>query len=405
MAAFEYQALSDRGRKRSGVIEADSERQARQLLRDQGLLPVALTNTQLPSGEQPRRRLFQRGLPHGELTLFTRQLATLLQSGLPLEEALNAIARQSDQRRLKTVVLGVRSRVLEGHSLREALAQYSQSFDPLYLAMVAAGEKSGSLAPVLIRLAEHGERQQKLRAKVQLALLYPATLTLVATGVIGLLMTYVVPKVVAQFDHLGQELPQLTRILISLSEGLQNHGINLLALILLGSLSLRGLLRSDSRRLRWHRLQLRLPLIKGFITGQQSLQFARTLGILIGSGQHLLESLYVAAQPLKNLHLRQQILGVADQVREGASLSRAMEQARCFPPMLVYMIAIGEQSGELEQMLQRAAENQEAEFETRVSWLVGLFEPILILTMGVVVLCIVLAILLPILQMNNLTVP
>ncbi|MEH6470376.1 MAG: type II secretion system F family protein, partial [Halopseudomonas sp.] len=250
---------------------------------------------------------------------------------------------------------------------------------------------------------EYSEKQQQIRSKIQVALIYPAALTTVATGVIILLMTYVVPKVVAQFEHMDQTLPQLTRIVIALSDGLQQYGLHLAGLIVVVSLLIRWLLSKPSQRLKWHRFQLRLPLIRRFVLTQQSLQFARTLAILVGSGLDLMQSLKVATAPVTNLYLKQAVSDATERVREGSSLSQALEQSGPFPPMLVYMIASGEQSGELEQMLARAAENQQAEFETRVSWLVGLFEPALILIMGCVVLAIVLAILLPILQMNNLT--
>ncbi|MFT5719909.1 MAG: general secretion pathway protein F [Motiliproteus sp.] len=404
MSAFNYRALDASGSLKKGTLEADSERQARQQLRDLGLLPTQIEAVRLQT-EQPHSRGFrlERSLSNSDVALFTRQLSTLVESSIPLEESLHAITRQTDNKRLRSTVLAIRTRILEGHTLADALAQYPRSFSDLYRAMVAAGEHSGSLGQVLMRLAEYSESQQQVRSKIQVALIYPAALTTVATGVIMLLMTYVVPKVVAQFEHMDQTLPQLTRIVIALSDGLQAYGLHLLGLGIALVVLIRWLLGKPAQRLAWHRLQLRLPLIRRFILTQQSLQFARTLAILVGSGLDLMQSLKVATAPVTNLFLKQAVIDATERVREGSSLAQALEQSGSFPPMLVYMIASGEQSGQLEQMLARAAENQQAEFETRVAWLVGLFEPALILVMGCVVLAIVLAILLPILQMNNLT--
>jgi len=404
MTAFSYRALTAAGKPRNGLIEADSPRHARALLREQGLLPTAVVETASQSREArgSRFRLTPQ-LPARDVALLTRQLATLLDSGLPLEEALHAITRHSNNPRLKATVLSVRARILEGHSLASALSEYPRSFSELYRAMITAGEESGHLSGVLLRLAEYGERLQKIRGKVQVALIYPTLLTLVAVGVIVLLMTYVVPKVVEQFTHAEQTLPFLTRQLILISDGLQQYGLYLLAGLAGLMLLARWWLSDSERRRRWHRIQLHLPLVSTFVLGQQSLQFARTLAILVGSGVDLLHSLKVSAGPMTNLQMKQAVLETIELVRGGCSLSRALEESGPFPPLLVYMIANGESSGELEKMLEKAAENQEAEFETRVAWLLGLFEPALILTMGVIVLGIVLAILMPILELNNLS--
>ncbi|MEH6822973.1 MAG: type II secretion system inner membrane protein GspF [Motiliproteus sp.] len=404
MTAYNYRALDAKGSAKKGTLEADSERQARQQLRDLGLLPTQVDAVSDQTEQQHKTGFrLELALSRSDVALFTRQLSTLVEASIPLEEALHAITRQTDNKKLKSTVLAIRTRILEGHSLADALSQFPRSFSELYRAMVAAGEQSGSLGQVLMRLAEYSENQQQIRGKIQVALIYPAALTTVATGVIMLLMTYVVPKVVAQFEHMDQTLPLLTRIVITLSDGLQAYGLHLLGLIIAIILLLRWLLSKPALRLAWHRMQLRIPLIRRFILTQQSLQFARTLSILVGSGLDLMQSLNVATAPVTNLFLKQAVINATERVREGSSLANALEQSGSFPPMLVYMIASGEQSGELEQMLARAAENQQAEFENRVAWLVGLFEPVLILVMGCVVLAIVLAILLPILQMNNLT--
>ncbi|SIR02329.1 type II secretion system inner membrane protein GspF [Marinobacterium stanieri] len=403
MTAFNYRALTREGKTSKGLVEADSPRQARTLLRDRGLMPTLVEEVgrgQTGSGLTFR---LERQLAGRDVALFTRQLATLLDSGLPLEEALYAITRQTDNARLKSIVLSVRGRILEGHNLASALSEYPRSFSELYRAMVTAGEESGHLNEVLLRLAEYGERLQVIRGKMQVALIYPVILTLVAIGVIALLMTYVVPKVVEQFTYAEQTLPLLTRILIVISDGLQQWGAVILAALVGMALFCYWWLSNTKRRSAWHRLQMKLPVIRTFVNGQQSLQFARTLAILVGSGLDLLQGLKVAAGPMTNLYLKQAVKKASRLVREGCSLSRALEQSGPFPPLLVYMIANGEQSGELERMLEKAAEAQETEFETRISWLLGLFEPVLILVMGVIVLGIVLAILLPILELNNLT--
>ena len=402
MSAWEYSALDNQGSKRKGVIEADSGRAARQQLREKGLMPIAVESAHIKSTDRNKWQLSAK-VSLRDVTLFTRQLATLIESGLPLEEVLQAIARQTDHKGLNRIILAVRSRVLEGHTLADALSEFPKTFNELYRAMVDAGERSGTLGTVLVRLAEHSERLHQLRGKIQLALLYPTALTLVAVGVITLLMTYVVPKVVSQFDHVGQTLPWITRWMIFISDGLVAYGAYILFAIVCAIFFLKWLLSNNSRLFVWHRMQLKLPLVAGFIVCQQTLQFARTLGILVGSGLDLLQSLSIAATPVTNLCLRKSVQQASERVREGASLARSLEQSGGFPPMLIYMIASGEQSGELEQMLVRSAQNQEVEFESRLAWLIGLFEPIIILTMGVIVLAIVLAILLPILQLNNLT--
>ncbi|OMH34791.1 type II secretion system inner membrane protein GspF [Motiliproteus sp. MSK22-1] len=402
MSAWEYSALDAQGGKRKGVIEADSGRAARQQLREKGLMPIAVESAHRKSGSNKKWQLSAK-VSLRDVTLFTRQLATLVESGLPLEEVLQAIARQTDHKGLNRIIIAVRSRVLEGHTLADALSEFPKTFNELYRAMVDAGEKSGTLGTVLVRLAEHSERLHQLRGKIQLALLYPTALTLVAVAVITLLMTYVVPKVVSQFDHVGQTLPWLTRWMIFISDGLVAYGVFILLALVCVVLFVKWLLSRESRRFVWHRMQLRLPLVAGFIVCQQTLQFARTLGILVGSGLDLLQSLSIASTPVTNLCLRKSVQQASERVREGGSLARSLEQSGGFPPMLIYMIASGEQSGELEQMLIRSAQNQEVEFESRLAWLIGLFEPIIILTMGVIVLAIVLAILLPILQLNNLT--
>lgn len=398
MSTWRYSALTTDGQKTRGNLDADSARQARQQLREQGLFPLQIETTE--------ETIHQRSgikVPLPQRALFTRQLATMVESGLPLDEVLQAIGLQTEHAKTAKVIRGLRDYILQGHSLSEALSLYPNSFDTLYRALVDAGEHAGNLSTVLLQLADHEERNQALRSKVKLAMLYPSVLTLVAVGVIVLLMVYVVPKVVEQFAHVGQSLPLLTRGLIAISDTLVNYGwIALLALALL-VLTTRWWLSDPVRCCRYHQSLLHTPVIRSFIEAEQTFLFARTLGILSRSGLDLLHSLKIAAMSVTNLSVRAGLEQVTEQVREGNNLADALKANTHFSPILIYMIQSGEQSGELDEMLLKAATHQEMQFENKLAWLVGLFEPLIILVMGVVVLLIVLAILLPILQMNNLT--
>jgi len=404
MGAFEYTGLDARGRQRRGVLEGDTPRQIRQQLREQSITPltvVAVVQRQTPRGGGTVLRRSPT-VSATELALITRQLATLVQSGLPLEEALQTVSRQLDKQRLKSMLVAVRSRVMEGHTLAEALNEFPRAFPDLYRATVAAGEQSGHLDVVLERLADYTESRQQLRQKIQLALFYPALLTLMAIGVTVALLTFVVPQVVQVFDNIGQELPPLTRGLIATSDFLREHLLLLLGGIGGATLLFNWLLRKSEVRCRWQRLLHRLPLIGRLMTGVNTARFARTFSILVASGVPVLEALRIAAQVLSSLPMRGVVEQAADRVREGAALHRALDQSGYFPPMTLQLIASGEASGNLEQMLERAAVNQERELETLIAMLMGLFEPLLILVMGGVVLIIVLAILLPIFNLNQL---
>ncbi len=403
MAAFEYTALDARGKESRGVIEGDAPRQVRQQLRDKGLIPLSVEEV---SRREKRRRggalQLRRGVSATELALFTRQLATLAQSGLPLEEALQTVARQSEGSRLQSMVLAVRAKVLEGHTLAAGLGEFPYVFPDLYRSTVAAGEQSGHLDGVLDRLADYTERRQQMRQKIGLALFYPIILMVVAVLIVIGLLTYVVPKVVTVFENMDQELPALTRGLIGLSDFLRVHWWWLLLLVVAAAFAVRALLKVSRVRHRWHELMLRLPIIGRLVRGANSARFARTLSILVGSGVPVLEAMRISAEVLGSLPMRESVSAAADRVREGAGIAPALERSGYFPPMLVHLIASGESSGRLEEMLERAAANQERELETQIAALMGVFEPLMILMMGLVVLLIVLAILLPIFEMNNL---
>ncbi|WP_374381205.1 type II secretion system inner membrane protein GspF [Pseudomonas fluvialis] len=403
MAAYAYLALDAQGRQHKGLLEADSPRQARALLRERQLSPLQVSAARAREDEQPRHGLrLSRGLSAAELALLTRQLATLIQAALPIEEALRAAAAQAASARVKGMLLAVRSGVLEGQSLAQSLAAFPAAFPELYRATVAAGEHAGHLGLVLEQLADYTEQRQQSRQKIQLALLYPLILMIASLTIVGFLLGYVVPDVVKVFVNTGQSLPTLTRGLIAVSALVKHWGWLILLLLAGGLVLLRLWLRPPARRQRWHALQLRLPLFGRLLRATQTARFASTLAILCRSGVPLVEALAIAAAVIGNLHIRHKVMLAAQQVREGSSLTRALQASEEFPPMMLHMIASGEKSGELEQMLARTARNQENDLAAQVALLVGLFEPFMLVFMGGVVLLIVLAILLPILSLNQL---
>lgn len=402
MAAYEYSALDTRGRQIRGLIEGDTPRHARQLLRERGLAPLEISEVE--EARRSRSSMFRRGggISSTELSLFTRQLATLTRSGLPLDEALTAVSEQSESKRVKRIALGVRAGVIEGNSLAQSLEQFPNAFPTLFRATVEAGEQSGKLDYILERLADYVERRQIMQQKVLLAAFYPAILTFVAISVVVLLLTYVVPQVVEVFTSIDADLPALTRGLIALSDFLRDYGVYLLALIACGVFVFQRMMRNEIFKRQVHRNILRLPLVGRLARGANTGRFTRTLGILFGSGVPILEALRIGTQVVTSLPMRDAIETAAVRVREGAALSRSLAASKLFPPITVHLIASGESSGRLDEMLDRAAENQEREVETLVAAMMGVFEPVLILVMGGVVLLIVLAILLPIFDLNQL---
>lgn len=403
MAAFEYKALDARGRQKKGVLEGDTARQVRQQLREQGLIPLEVAQ----SHEREKKKAsggfhLRRGISTTELSLITRQLATLVQAAMPLEECLKAVAEQSEKPRLKNMLLAVRSRVVEGYTLSDSMAEYPHIFDQLFRAMVAAGEKSGHLDTVLNRLADYTENRQHMRSKLQQAMIYPAMLTLVAVAVVSFLLATVVPKIVDQFVQMGQELPTVTEVLLAASDFVQNWGLAVvIGLVCLFAL-LKAALRRPDFRLKWDRWVMHLPVIGKVARGLNTSRFARTLSICTSSAIPLLEGMKVASDVMTNTWVNQQVREAADKVREGSSLRVSLEQTRLFPPMMLHMIASGERSGELEQMLTRAADNQDRDFESLVNMALGIFEPLLIVAMAGIVMFIVIATLMPIIALNNM---
>lgn len=403
MAAFEYKALDAKGRHKKGVIEGDNARQVRQRLKEQGLVPMEVVETQTKAARSRSKGMgFKRGISTPDLALITRQLATLVQSGMPLEECLRAVAEQSEKPRIRTILVAVRAKVTEGYTLSDSLGDYPHVFDELFRSMVAAGEKSGHLDSVLERLADYAENRQKMRSKLQQAMIYPVVLVVFAVGIVAFLLAAVVPKIVGQFVQMGQALPASTQFLLDASDFLQNWGIWLLIGLMLAIILVRWALTKPDIRLNWDRRVIHLPVIGKIARGLNTARFARTLSICTSSAIPILDGMRVAVDVMTNQFVKQQVLAAAENVREGSSLRKALEQTKLFPPMMLHMIASGEQSGELEGMLTRAADNQDSSFESTVNIALGIFTPALIALMAGMVLFIVMATLMPILEMNNL---
>jgi general secretion pathway protein F len=402
VAAFDYVALDGAGRTRSGVVSAASERAAREELQQRRLVPVRLAPASAGEGTPSfLARLTRPKLSTRNLALVTRQLATLI-SVAPLEEALRTLALQAEKPDVRRVLLGVHTQVLEGFRLSDAMGRQGNAFPPLYRAMVAAGEGSGSLPEILERLADLLERDQQVRGKVVTALVYPAMLAATALIVVVALMTFVVPKVVDQFDDMGQRLPLLTRGVIVISDVMRGYGWLILLLMAVGALAFAQAMRRPAFRLRYDRWLLSLPVLGKLIRDVHAARLARTLSTMIASGLPVLEGLVITARTVHNQVLRQATEGMAASIREGGSLSAALKRAGVFPPILLYMAASGESSGRLGVMLSRAAEYLEREFNTFTAVALSLLEPVIIIVMGGVVALIVLSILLPILQINTL---
>lgn len=406
MPAYHYLALDHQGKELKGVIEAETEKHARQLLRDKSLVPINLRAAQEKKDSVRKSLSFSRQnrLSSKELALMTRQFATLLTAGLPIEESLAAVAEQSEKPRLKGLLLSVRSKVMEGHALAVALREYPEAFSPLFCATIAAGEKSGHLDKVLLRLADYTEQQWLLRQKLTTALIYPTMIVFVAISIVGFLLEYVVPKMVAVYGHLNQSLPLLTEILIAISRFVKDYGLYLLIItILAGFFWVRALKKSVVLREKFHYFLLRLPLLGYAIKTADTARFARTLAILTASGVPVLEAMNISAQLITTIPIRKAVEQAVKRVREGSAIHQGLKQTTFFSPMSIHMIASGEMSGQLEVMLERVAQNQEGDITRLIDVALALFEPAIILIMGAIVLFIVLAVLLPIFQLNQFT--
>ncbi|MFW2373970.1 MAG: type II secretion system inner membrane protein GspF [Gammaproteobacteria bacterium] len=405
MAAFDYIALDSKGREKKGVMEGDTPRQVRQLLRDKGMMPLQIDSAaqqdrkQKHSTQSPSSR---RGISATDLALFTRQLATLVRAALPLDEALSAVGQQSEKPRIKSMIFAIRAKVMEGHPLAAGLADFPRVFPDLYRATVSAGESSGHLDTVLDRLADYAESRQQMTQKIAQATIYPAILTVVALAVVIGLLAFVVPQIVEVFENTGQALPLLTRIMLAISEFLQSYIILLVIGMVLAFLGIKQFLKIPANRARFHKLLLKLPVIGRLVRGLNTARFSRTLSILTSSGVPVMDALRLSAPVIANLPMQSAVRAATDRVREGSSIFAALDKSKLFPPMTLHLIASGESSGKLEEMLDRAAVQQERELETIIATFMGLFEPLLIVVMGIVVLLIVLSILMPIMNMNEL---
>lgn len=402
MGAFEYVALDKAGKESRGLLEGDTPKHVRQQLRDRSLLPVKVTEVAQKEARRQRSFSLRRGISPGELALVTRQLASLSQSGLPLEEALLAVSQQNDQPRTKSILLGVRAKVMEGRTLADGLAEFPQAFPELYRATIAAGEQSGHLDLVLERLADYTEARQELRQQITNAMIYPIALIVMAVAIISFMLATVVPRIVEVFENTSGELPGLTRAMIATSDFMRDHWL----LLIIGSSALVygawWLLQKDGPRRRFHRFLLRLPITSRLTRGINTARFTRTFSILAGSGVPILEAMKISAEVIENLPMRDAVGEAAIRVREGGSISKSLETSRLFPPMMIHLIASGEAGGRLEEMLSRAANGQEREVNGLIATLLGILQPLLIVIMGGIVLTIVLAILLPIFEINNL---
>ena len=402
MGAFEYTALDSGGRERKGILEGDTPRHIRQLLREQHLLPVSVAEVAQKEARRQSRFSLARRVSAADLSLFTRQLATLVRAGLPLEEALLAVSQQTEKPRVQSIVLGVRARVMEGHTLGDGFAEFPRIFPEIYRATVAAGEQAGHLDKVLERLADYTEGRELIRQKVLAAMLYPIVLSVMSFGIVSLLMVYVVPKVVAVFENSKAKLPMVTRALISTSAFFRNYGLYLLVAAVVAVVLYQRWQRDPAARRRVQRLQLRTPLVGKLTRGFNTARFTRTFSILSASAVPVLEALRISGEVVTNLPMRDAVTDAAARVREGAPIGRSLAVSRMFPPMTIHLISSGESSGQLESMLERAAISQERELDGLLSAMVGLLGPLLIIVMGLFVMGIVFAMLLPIIEMNNL---
>ncbi len=404
MPAFRYEAVDAAGATRKGVVNADSARAARADLRSQGLVPIAVDAiaAQVDELGQARRSAFGDRLSTTELALFTRQLASLLEASLPLEQAFTALLEQAERQYVRDLVASIRAEVMGGASLSDALSRHPRDFADIYRALVASGEQIGQLSRVLSRLADYIERRNALVQKVRLAFTYPAIVTVVAFAIVIFLLAYVVPQIVSVFANTKQKLPLLTVVMLGISDFVRSYGWIVAIVVVAAFFAWRSALKNPDIKFRWHRWLLTAPLYGKFERSLNTARFASTLAITTGSGVPILRALQTSRDTLSNVAMREQVEEATASVREGVGLARALSAHKHFPPMLIHMIRAGEVTGELPAMLERASDAQEQDLERRALTIAGLLEPALILVMGVVVLLIVLAVLMPIIEINQL---
>ena len=401
MAAFEYNSLDTHGKNKKGIIQADTQKHVRQLLRDQNLIPIKITQIDENVGtDVDKKRKTQ--LRAGELPIIIRQLSTLLKAGLPLDEALSTTIEQSDHKNSKKILITLRSKLMEGHSLAYAMELFPKAFDELITTSVEAGEQSGHLDEVLLRLAQYLEKREDMSKQSWMALLYPVILIVTSIAVVSGLMIYIVPKVIQVFENNNAQLPLITRALVSMSDWIRQYGLIMLVALMLAIVGFIIALQNKDFKFKWHKFLLKLPIFGSFIRVAQSARFTRTLGILTKSTVPIVQALSLSSKVIKNLAIKQSVEKTATQVREGSSLSRSLKTNGYFPPMTIRLINSGEQSGILSEMLERAADTQERDVDHKLSSIVSILQPVAILIVGMMILLIVLAMLLPIFQMNTI---
>lgn len=398
MGAYQYQAVKKTGSATKGVLEADSERHARQLLRDQGLIPTQIrVLNQQRLGNQTKGKISS-----ADLALFTRQLATLLAAGIPVEESLRGVSEQTEKDKVRELIIGVRAKILEGYGLAQAMTQYPQAFPELYRATVGAGEQTGHLDVVLEKLAEYTENQQQTRQKVQQALIYPFIMILVSVTIICFLLSFVVPKIIEVFSSSGQTLPEMTVLLIDLSHFIKNYGLYTLITLILSVLGFKKSLANTKIKAAWHRFLLRLPIVSYLAKTVNVSRYIHTFGILFAAGVSVLETMRVAASLITNVIMQHSFDVAATKVKEGSGINEALKDTSYISPMALHLIASGEKSGQLSNMMERAAVHLDNEVKRLIDTSLTLLEPMVILLMGAAILFIVLATLLPIFSMEQL---
>lgn len=403
MPSYRYEASDAQGNLERGLIDADSARGARHALRTRGLFPLSVTDAGSASGAGAlSARLFAKTLSDQDLSWLTRQLSSLLAAGLPLDAALSATVEQAEKKHIAIALTAVRADVRAGHRLGDALASRPKDFPDIYRALVAAGEASGQLARIMEKLADYVEARNALRSKILTAFIYPGIVAVVSVAIVFFLLGYVVPQVVGAFSQTRQTLPLLTRVMLAASDLVQQWGLIGGFAAMLAWMAWRYSLRTPAVRLRWHARVLKLPLMGRFTLGVNAARFASTLAILTSSGVSLLQALQAARQTLTNERLRAAVAEASNRVREGAPLAASLQSQKVFPPLLVHLIASGERTGELPPMLERAAGNLSRDLERRAMAMTAMLEPLMILVMGGVVLMIVLAVMMPIIEINQM---
>ncbi len=402
MPAFRYEAIETNGQTKTGVVNADSARAARSELRAQGFTPIFVEQIASEEKQKGRKVLFADHLSSVELSLFTRQLASLLEAGLPLEQSFSALLEQAERTYVRDLIASIRAEVMAGRSLSDVLSQHPRDFADIYTALVASGEQIGQLAKVLSRLADYIERRNALVQKVRLAFTYPVIVSVVAFAIVIFLLAYVVPQIVSVFANTRQKLPLLTVLMLAVSDFVRAWGILVAIIVAAMAWLWRQALKSPLIKHRWHSWLLTAPLYGKFERSLNTSRFASTLAITTGSGVPILQALQTSRDTLSNVAMRGQVEIATASVREGVGLARALSEHQYFPPMLIHMIRAGELTGELPAMLERASDAQQQDLERRALTMAGLLEPVLILVMGVVVLLIVLAVLMPIIEINQL---